>query len=371
MMITYNIMNNKTVTFTAAAAQFDINKVVEMLKLGYSDTKISKLLGVSQTTISNSRKRLGISPNNMRVKIDYDNFDKYQLKALIDEGNSLSKIGKILGINISTVRSVLKHFGLKTYQSHLLSIIDEKRLIEMLNRGMSQKEIAKELSINDVGTLTPLIKKFGIKATKDKVYKIPEHELRNAIEQNLPIADLAQKHRVSYLYLLKRIKELNMQTKFQRTHNKIISEKDFRNDVKNGMSARDIASKYDISITRVRRLLKEFGISIKKNSKFEKNYPKMMIKYLAEKFSTVKDFAEELNISQITAYNVLKRYGIKINKCEPAWKSLSVEEISTDINKGLNIKQIAHKYKVKLFQLYIFLKNNNLKTPYKLRNENL
>lgn len=349
----------------------DTKKVLELLNKGYNDAQIARELGVSRQTIGSHRKKLGIKPKNMRSRINYDIFDRHQVKTLVEEGNSLNQISKVLGVTISTVRMVLKHFGLNTQQGHIASNIDKSKLVAMIDMGKSQKQIAKELGLDDVGALTPIIKKLRIKATKEKVNSITAEELEYAIDHDISVAELSKRYQVSPQYIFARLKELKLQTKEQKRQNVKVPKKYFCNDVKAGFSVNKLAKKYHIGTNRVMNLVQKYKLQIAPKQTFEDIYPIETVKDLVQNASSIREIAKALEISDKTAYKILKKYGLKISKPEPLWKILPHDEIIQAINEGQSVHQIAKIYRADDNDIYAFINNNGLKSPKKIYYENL
>ena len=59
-----------------------------------------------------------------KTYLDYDKYQKKDFEKLINEGKTYSEMTKILGIPITTIRSVLHHYGLKTSQAKIMENIN-------------------------------------------------------------------------------------------------------------------------------------------------------------------------------------------------------------------------------------------------------
>ena len=256
-----------TPSFQAKPVFIDPQKLKELVDAGLSYTQIAEKFNVSKPTIIKRCKSNGIYTGTSPKQLDYDRFNGKQIEDLINEGKSLNQVGKILGVGMSTVRSLLKHFGLMTKQAEIISEIDEVQLCAMIDMGMSQKEIAKTLGIEHPGALTPLIKKYGKKISQSKVDNIPVGELELYLKKGYSIDALAEKYQVSAVYIKKRVKALGLSTKYEDMSaiSKNISADELKNCVKLGMTIDDIAKKYSLTPSRVKKMLNDCSFIEKKS----------------------------------------------------------------------------------------------------------
>ena len=91
------------------------DRVLELVELGYSETKIANELGCKSSSVHKKLKEWGVKTKN-KCTIDYGNLLKDKrdtIVTLIAEGKTQTEIGKIIGHNASSVNTFLKKEGLK------------------------------------------------------------------------------------------------------------------------------------------------------------------------------------------------------------------------------------------------------------------
>ena len=249
--------STNTPNFAGKRINLDMKMLKRLVHKGMSYKEIAQEMGVSYATVYARCNEIGLVAKK-KPQLNYDRFDKTQVQTLIEEGNSLNQIGKVLGISTRTVRSVLDHFGFKTQQSSLLASIDEAKLVEMIKMGKSQQEIAKAFMIEDAGTLTPLIRKYGgVKITQSKADRITEFELKTLIESGESIAKIAKRYQVAPQFIKNKIDEFGLQTKRMAVLKQTVPLKSLIQCINSGMSVDQIAKHLNTGVGKIVKMLQD------------------------------------------------------------------------------------------------------------------
>ncbi len=101
-----NSVSTYTPSFQGKPIFIDPKQLKELVDAGLSYAQIAEKFNVSAPTIIKRCKSNGISTSTSPRQLDYDKFDGSQIADLINEGKSLNQVGKILGVGMSTVRSL-------------------------------------------------------------------------------------------------------------------------------------------------------------------------------------------------------------------------------------------------------------------------
>jgi DNA-binding CsgD family transcriptional regulator/transposase-like protein len=120
----------------------NIDELKKLFTIGFSDTEISKLFGVSDRTISNRRRGLGLYKQKPRQKIKRKNVDIEEFKKLYFAGMNDIEIGKVINIPPSAVFGLRHQLGLSSNRG--------KRHWEMrglYDSGVSDSKIAETLKV--------------------------------------------------------------------------------------------------------------------------------------------------------------------------------------------------------------------------------
>ena len=129
----------------------------------------------NNSTYSRNTKNINFTAT---PKIDYNKYDFYYLRTLVEEGNSLSQIAEYYHTTTSRIRSVLNHFNLKTQEATLLDAINIDELKELHDSGFSQKSIAEHFGLEQAGSLSKLYKKIGL---RNNIQNITAEELQKCL----------------------------------------------------------------------------------------------------------------------------------------------------------------------------------------------
>jgi len=270
-------------------------------------------------------------------KIDYDAVDIKTVKKMVKNGSSLSQIGKAIGEKMSTVRSILKHFGLNTKEGTIVSGIDKRELFELVNKGFSQKQIAKHYGIKNVAALTPLFKDLGIKVTASKVENISKFELESLLEAQMTLSEIADYYKVSPQYITARFKELGLKFPHCVSRDRVITVDEIMAGVSQGLTKNEIAHRHNVTLQKVSKLMREHNIKTRFEIENEKRTI-VTLEELKEQLKTCRtktEIARHLRVNDVYIVKLLKRYGLEIDPNLPPSK----DELFTYISKIKGFKK--------------------------------
>lgn len=116
---------------------------MQYYKQGFSDVKISKIMGVCESTIGKLRNKIGLKPNNRIVITDEDFFKLYN-KGLTDK-----QISEQSGTSESSVRRRRKKYNLPIHKSYTeANKLLKKYFMQYHNEGKNDSKIAVLLGIS-------------------------------------------------------------------------------------------------------------------------------------------------------------------------------------------------------------------------------
>ena len=282
-------------------------------------------------------KNLSIAIKKTGNKIDYDSVDVKKIKSMLKKGFSLNDIANAINEKMSTVRSILAHFGLKTSQGSIIAKIDEAKLREMVAMGLSQKEIAKAFNIKNTAALTPLLKKLGLNPTQSKVSSITKFEIETLLMMNKSVEEIAEHFSVAPRYISQRIKELGLKTHLMEAQNREFPQQQIIDCLEMGLTKQEIVKRCKVSMPKLTRFMKEAGLKTKYELEVGVQ-PEVSIdelKKLLQIHRTKTDIAKALNISISKLTTILDKHNLQVNKYLPPTKEelLSVFDAA---KKGIN-----------------------------------
>lgn len=305
-------------------------------------------------------------------------FDYYYVRTLIDEGNSLKQIADYYKESVRTIRNVLEHFNLKTLQSVLIDSIKDKDLLEALNSGKSQKEIAEQFFIDDPGALTPRIKKLGkSKATQTKVDLIPNKEISDLVDSGMSMEAIAQHYNVSYQFIKDKMQQLGIKTLKQMKTEKEIPLDVVKTHLANGLTIKRIAELIGVTVPRLSACMKENGIKSQQQILNEQVIDKKDILLWLDKVKTIKELAEKLGVKERKISYALSKYQLQIPKLvlpkvedlERAIKSntqAGADEIAEILGvEGIAVDKVARKNKLKVWH-YLDINESGYNKMYRI-----
>ncbi len=256
MLINNNIHNNLTdkqnIYFSGKPKIF-VSHIKKLLEEGKTVKEISEEYNISKTYIYSILKNFNLE--SIKAKTEHNNKLKRQtesdeIKRLIEEGKSITKISEILNYSSSKIYHILKDFNIEVRPRS----ISTQKVQEILK---SQRDYPKTGSISEQTGLS--------KATIRRIYKQTTSLTPSEIKTN---------HIINMANL--------------------------------GYTKSEIAEKMNMTISGIRAILYRHKISIRSKSEIHKNL-------IIEKFKlgmTQKEIATELKLSKLTIYRYLKSCGL-------------------------------------------------------------
>lgn len=150
----------KRVRLTREQIKIRDNKVLELLKQGFKQTEIVKMLNLSFSTVNIIAKKLDVFQNSIKKR------NKEILEALIKGGKNRQQIAKEFGVSESTIDGIA--ISNNAYQKSVIK--RDEAIMERVLKGMYAKDIAAELNISK-DTVERVAKKYGMPLSLRKVLK--------------------------------------------------------------------------------------------------------------------------------------------------------------------------------------------------------
>lgn len=127
----------------------DVDLIKQKLSEGISGTELCRSLNISMTTLSKFKKEHGICSQYDKKLSDEDvkAIMYYAQKGVVD-----TKIASMFGVSRSNIQYIRKTKGIKSLFSYdKISKIKKEKFKELFDKGLSDKQIAKELNVSESG----------------------------------------------------------------------------------------------------------------------------------------------------------------------------------------------------------------------------
>lgn len=375
-------------------------KILKLINEGLSNSEIAKQSGVHTTTVNNYRRAY-----LKTEKTDYEKYDFYYLRTLIDEGNSLSQIAAYYKKSISCIRSVLAHFNLKTQEAAIASSVKKEELESLVKAGKTQREIADALFLENEQTVTHLMKKFGLSGIVHKVDKLlSADKIANLIFRGLSPLEIAQKYKVDLSSILQKMKKTGLYEVYKELYqphdipkdeiislikrgysileiaeinhvsfhqmmryiikNKIlkkdISVKKLVKSVDSGKSIRQISIDHEVYKCRVPVLLSENNLKTH-GQLIHEAIPKDIVEANAQGCKTYTELAKRLDVSHAKAKRLLEKYGLSLDKKILVLPEVKDVQSLIDSRKYISIDEIAQELSVEPEAVERVINKNKIK----------
>lgn len=300
------------------------------------------------------------------------NVSKEALIQKIESGYTLPKLAKWLDTTVSRVRALMAYHGIKTKNAQVLEKIKPDELRSLIDAGMTQYEIAQFYKINGL-SLTSMLNKLGLVPADRKAFdSVPDEELISLIKNGkTTLKKLSEKYGINYLYVVRRYKNIGVESRYQKTLKLELVEQDLRKMVDSGMNVDQIAYHYNVSPQKIINAFRTFGIErkqpinkIKFDAIFSDPQKIALIEKYASEGKTVTEIANIFKVPMSTLYAKMREHGIKTakNYRDDLIKNNlpSMEVLRADIKAGSTIEKIAEKYNVPKGRVYECLNENNI-----------
>lgn len=211
---------------------YDTNELKESLKKGATYAEIAEAHNVSIATVKNwiadndlptpQRKSRGVVISDRDLK----------MKAMREEGYSLQQIGDAMGITRESVRLALKKQGVvgaigetnlkKSKREEKEEIMEDfktlhmESIMELVKQGVGLTKIAEEKGVS-----TSFLVKLGVSQLSKDIREERDMEVKRLYEEEqLSMAQVASKMGLHTLTVLRKLREMGVQSRPQRRWNK-------------------------------------------------------------------------------------------------------------------------------------------------------
>ncbi len=270
------------------------------------------------------------------------NINPQELQKDLDNNMSWSQIAKKYGKSTASIRQFAAKHGLTTHDGKILQSVTKEDLLRWKEEGLSQKEVAQKLGLNHAGSLTPLLKIFGIEPlTVAKVSRITHEDWVEYKKQGLLDDEIAEILNVAPIYILKQRKQLGY---------KLEDAKDLREypveDIKKAIatkSLKEVENDFGFNHAELLRIIKKYDIEIPPQNEKERFEQKK--KQILDKINDFPDNSElKYDIMDVKSLRIIPE---------------NIELIDNIINRK-NISENDYRYSYALRKL----KNSNNENPY-------
>ena len=359
-------------------------QIIQLLNQGLTQPEISTKLGISMHLIQKRMKLIEsirgekLPRNYRKVKLDEN-----RLIDLLENGFTQRQIAKEMGVSQNkiskTIREIEENQGINlpryNSQTKLKSQIDEtdKKIIELLNQGLIQSKVARELNLSSQAVANRIkkierIQKISLpnnKWTNQSFITENDEQIIQLLNQGLSQPQVANKFGVSINTIIKRIKliESIRDIKLPRNYNRIVlDDNKIIELLTQGFSITKIAEEMGVSShtisKRIRELENLLGIKLSKPHNKPKKTPKRKIIdnneiiNLINQGLTQAEIASQLGVSR-------KTINIKIKQLE--------ESNGIDLPRGYKKRKNNDVNNDKLIETIMQLKHTKNATDEQLK----
>jgi DNA-binding CsgD family transcriptional regulator len=168
------------------------DEIGKLYQEGYSTTEIGDLLGVTDVTILNRLKELGVKRRTLKKDLILSNDE---IKELYERGYSSEKLAKMTGVTPHTILERLTKMGVqvraKSFAASKLSDNEIKRLYEA---GYTNEQIANQLGVSPTTTLIRL-HSMGVQmrrtGRRSKILELPVDDIKQLYQEGYSTREIA------------------------------------------------------------------------------------------------------------------------------------------------------------------------------------
>lgn len=227
----------------------DINELRRLVLEGWSDQQLADRFGCCLMTVYNRRRKYDIKrPKHIPPDIDAD-----ELRQLVDAGLSDLAIAQRLGISLSAEKYYIEKHGCQRPVRHHITKEEMKQLVET---GMTDDEIACHYGFSPA-TIRSYRQRYGIlRKNKNLLDKITREKLISLLNDGKSDEEIATMAGVN----VRSIEQFRCSIGMFHTRRIDIPEHELRESIDNGMSDNEIGKKYGCSAYTVYTRMIEYGI---------------------------------------------------------------------------------------------------------------
>lgn len=230
-------------------------------------------------------------------------------------GLSLTELGKMFGVNPTTIMKRLDKLGLqrkRTGRRHALTVSKEVLYDLYVTQKKTFVDIAKIYDVSDKAVKN-LCKKYDI-PIRSKRRNIPEDELKRLyLEEKLDATKIAKHFGVSTNVITSRLRKLGVKIRGSANKSPLKGkEGEVVALYKRGVPSTEIAKKYGVNTTTIFTLLQREGVEIRDSHTYHKKTvdEKLVVRLYVDDMLSLSQVAEKVGISRMSVSNILDRNGI-------------------------------------------------------------
>ena len=318
-------MTNISISTVPKILQGREDRIIELYKSEKTFVEIAKILNVGESSLTKAIAALGLKRMSRYKKRGYD---IKKIEALEKLGLSHIEISKKLGVSISTLKNIYKHFG-KEFSIPQDTVQVEKRI---KSRNDNQ--------LNNTVSVCP---------NKTNVLEKYADEIKELLDAGISKTEIARRYNVCLTTVFNFIYLMQIRAPIIR---KCDDTDQIEKLFSHGLSQKNIAKKLNCSEKSVCKKLQELQLNRSRN-KVKKysllNNQEDLIKELYLQGLSGSEIAQKVHAHPISVYNKIRKMGLtRANKhAEYKTKLFGLdEEIIKMRKKGMTCKEIGQAFGV-------------------------
>ena len=344
-------------------------KIQELDAAGFKSKEIAEKLRISEDTLQKLRRKFGITTRFQDLRTNNAKIKPEDIIERLKKGMKVDEICTDLGISEAVYKKMVTKYHIPTKRSLARENI-KKITKEILENALNQYNTMRQIAINlgvDVKTLPRLFAKFKINIP-GKEPENPEIKqmLTEMLERGMTRKDILKQLGWSRAYYDKMITQNNITTQLQASHERVskITKEILEQKLAEGKPYDKIASELEISKSALSRLLDKLKIETKKRKANEciKHITKDRLEECLRNGETMEQIYEKFGISEGAYYNLLLKYKIKTNLAlqKDYINSITPEQIKEQLKKYSTTKEIVQHLNISLLSYRKLLEKFNL-----------
>lgn len=250
---------------------------------------------------------------------------KKTLQELVDNKIPVDEICKELNISVRNYSTLVNRFGIMTdfrkNKANSLSITKEK-LQELVDKGLTAKEIYEKLNISD-SVFYHLLKRLGINYNYKhhaNLKDIPKNKLEQTVKEWESQAKAEEELDISASTFNYKAREAKVETVLSGSIDRLqklgSKKEEIQRYLDEGATPQEICEMYDIPPVMYHSLIRKYNLVSAAKKKFDstKTITGAQLEQLLKSGKSKTEICEELGISRNTLALKLVKFGIKTKK---------------------------------------------------------
>lgn len=309
----------------ARVAKVTKENIINLIESGKTYPEIAEILGIAQPTLQRLITRFKISTKILEKRKAMDNVTKEKLEELIESGKSVNEICKELNISVRNYSTLVNRFGIMTdfrkNRANFLSITKDN-LQELLDKGLTAKEIYETLNISD-SVFYHLLKRLGINYNYKhhaNLKDIPKNKLEQTVKEWESQAKAEEELDISASTFNYKAREAKVETVLSGSIDRLqklgSKKEEIQRYLDEGATPQEIYEMYDIPPVMYHSLIRKYNLVSAAKKKFDstKTITGAQLEQLLKSGKSKTEICEELGISRNTLALKLVKFGIKTKK---------------------------------------------------------